>query len=485
MAGIPIPTINELNNLLDDKTYEVYEKGLTCTINQADSDMATGDCMVFKPHSVADMSAFVAIIRPGCASLKQGFLNREPYTTGVKELDSLLEEGAHRMIYQELIMKYLIWLGIKETGSYDIIKKIAKKKFKEPELAELKEKLLQGWINKVGTEEGFIETWTVVEQAAHYSFNASHSLSYAYDSLYGAYLKSHYPLEYYTVALNYYTGDMERTSRLSKEMAYYGLQLKPIQFRYSRSQYSPDRETNTIYKGVASVKNLNAQVAEELYELRDRKYEDFIDLLYDIKQHTTLKTNQLNILIRLDYFAEFGEINNLLRQVEVFLKLYNKTQISKEKYAGNEAIIGLFRRYAENETAKTLSGIDMHAALKEFCTLFKTKPRNLKDRLDDQGEYLGYITLKDSRYAGMGYVMDVNTKFAPRLKIYSLKNGTLVDCKIDRRTFNMNKLQAKDLITIKGQKYKPKVQRNAEGEFIQIPGTKELWLTKYDKVEYI
>ena len=75
------------------------------------------------------MSAFVAIIRPGCASLLQDFIDRKQYTTGVEELDNILIEGKHRMIYQELIMKYLIWLGIEETGSYDIIKKIAKKKW--------------------------------------------------------------------------------------------------------------------------------------------------------------------------------------------------------------------------------------------------------------------------------------------------------------------------------------------------------------------
>ena len=54
-------------------------------------------------------------------------------------------------------MKYLIWLGIPETGSYDIIKKIAKKKFKEKELSELKEKLQKGWMNVVGKEDGRME----------------------------------------------------------------------------------------------------------------------------------------------------------------------------------------------------------------------------------------------------------------------------------------------------------------------------------------
>ena len=233
LAGIPIPTIREIDNLFDDETFDIYKNGLTSTINQADSDFATGLVTTYCPKTVSEMSAFVAIIRPGCASLLQDFIDRKPYTTGVKELDDLLIEGNHRMIYQELIMKYLIWLGVPETGSYDIIKKIAKKKFKEAELAQLKAELLDGWKKRGGTEEGFIETWTVVEQAAKYSFNASHSLSYAYDSLYGAYLKSHYPLEYYTVALNYYGDDAVRTLKLTNELQHFGIRLKPIKFRYS------------------------------------------------------------------------------------------------------------------------------------------------------------------------------------------------------------------------------------------------------------
>ena len=64
LANIPIPTITELNNLLDDKTFEIYEKGLTCTINQADSLWATKLVQKYKPKSVAEMSAFVAVIRP-------------------------------------------------------------------------------------------------------------------------------------------------------------------------------------------------------------------------------------------------------------------------------------------------------------------------------------------------------------------------------------------------------------------------------------
>ena len=81
---------------------------------------------------------------------------------------------------------------------------ISKKKFKEEELNELREKLKAGWIKKIHKEDGFNETWTVVQDAARYSFNASHSLCVAIDSLYGAYLKSHYPLEYFSTVLSFY-----------------------------------------------------------------------------------------------------------------------------------------------------------------------------------------------------------------------------------------------------------------------------------------
>lgn len=126
LANIKIPTINELNELLDNKTFEIYEKGLTCTINQADSRFATDLIMKYKPKNVAEMSAFVAAIRPGFASLLDNFIERKPYTTGVEELDELLEDSYHYLMYQESIMKYLIWLGIAESESYDIIKKIAR-----------------------------------------------------------------------------------------------------------------------------------------------------------------------------------------------------------------------------------------------------------------------------------------------------------------------------------------------------------------------
>jgi DNA polymerase III alpha subunit len=482
LAGIPIPTIREIDDLFDEKTFDIYKNGLTCTINQADSDFATGLVKTYQPKSVSEMSAFVAIIRPGCASLLQDFINRKPYTTGVTELDELLVEGNHRMIYQELIMKYLIWLGIPETGSYDIIKKIAKKKFKDAELAELKGKLQKGWEDKVKRPDGFIETWTVVEQAAKYSFNASHSLSYAYDSLYGAYLKSHYPLEYYTVALNYYVGDSERTLKLTNELKHFGILLKSIKFRYSKSDYSISREDNSIYKGIQSIKNMNAAVADEIYALRNNKYKSFMELVYDLKEKTKINSRQMKILIELDFFSEFGDANLLLSQYELYDTLGDKVQLKKD----NLAKVGLteedVRPFAFTETEKMFK-INMREMLISIANGLRYHPRTLKERIAAQVENLGYVDIAEKQYAGMAAVLAVDTKYAPKLKLHSLKNGTIVECKVDKRTFSKNRLAEGDLVRIYSQTKKPKLRRTESGDYEPVPGVDELWLTKYMKID--
>lgn len=484
-ANIPIPTIREINKLFDDDTFKIYEDGLTCTINQADSDFATSVAKTYKPKSVSEMSAFVAIIRPGCASLLQDFINRKDYTTGVKELDEQLEEGSHRMIYQELIMRYLIWLGIPETGSYDIIKKIAKKKFKEKELADLKEELLKGWMKKVGTENGFHETWTVVEQAAHYSFNASHSLSYAYDSLYGAYLKSHYPLEYYTTALNYYVGDEVRTSKLTKELSHFGIKLRGIKFRHSSANYNFDKETGEIFKGIESIKYLNAQIADEIYELRNNNYKNFSELLADIKEKTTTDTRQLRILIELDFFDEFGETNKLLSIAELCDEIGGKSQIKREKADKLHIPYDLVAKYSNKVTEKTFLGVNTSGILSEYCEICNPGRRTLREKVKSQKEYLGYIDIADNRYSRMLVVMSIDTKYSPKLSAYSLKNGTMLDCKIDKKTYNKNKIKGGDIIMVESQTKKPKMKRIDDGTFQPVYGTSEIWITKYHMVENI
>lgn len=483
LANIEIPTINELNNLLDDKTFDVYQNGLTCSINQADSDYATGLVMRYKPKSLAEMSSFVAIIRPGCASLLDDFIERKPYTTGVKALDNILEDSEHRLIYQESIMKYLIWLGISEPQSYDVIKKIAKKKFKEPELKALKEQLLEGWHKQVGEEKGFEETWKVVEDAAKYSFNASHSLSYAYDSLYGAYLKSHYPLEYYTVALNYYSNDASRTGKLTSELKYYGITLEKPKFRYSKDEYFMDKEHNKIYKGTGAIKFLNKECSLYLYSLRENKYDTFTDLLAEITEakddnnKAYINSRQIDILIQAQYFQEFGHNKKLAQVYEQFKNLYGRKLISKDKFKELNIPEYALQCDGVTETEKQFKFENICDIIKLIERTIPDESFGIKEQVAFEMDVLGYISMTYDVDKRVCYVVDVDTKYTPRINLYCLNNGKSVLCKINKTTFKNNPLKKGQVI--KALKFEEKYKQVKVNDTWQKTNDKEWWLSAY------
>lgn len=451
LIGIDIPSTQELTNLLDEKTWKIYEDGLTCTINQADSNFATPLVMKYKPKSVAEMSAFVAAIRPGFASLLEGFINRKPYTTGVKELDDLLEDSYHYLMYQESIMKYLIWLGIPESETYTIIKKISKKKFKEKELKELKTKLRQGWNKVVGKEEGFEETWQVINDSASYSFNASHSLSYAYDSLYGAYLKSHYPLEYYTVALNQYKDDLSRTPRLINECKYFNIKIQTPKFGYSKAEYSFDKETRTIYKGVGSLKYLNEQKADFLYGLsQNKEYKTFTELLCDIKP---IGNRCILILIKLGYFSKFGSISKLLKVFELYKDKGNKKTMSKTKDIElYMAYKELAEKNATKETAKTLT-INYISFIKDIELTLEDTEDDIVQLIKDEIEYTGGFNAVPYKQ------MDKNACFISDLKVYNYNvvvtlfcfySGNVKTFKMDKKIYNQCPFTKEEVLYLYG-----------------------------------
>ena len=76
--GKEVPSFEELREMIkDDKsTWDIYEKGITCCVNQCEKESTTNKVKKYKPKSLAELSAFIAAIRPGFASLLNKFLSR-------------------------------------------------------------------------------------------------------------------------------------------------------------------------------------------------------------------------------------------------------------------------------------------------------------------------------------------------------------------------------------------------------------------------
>ena len=472
LLGKPMDDINTLVANCDDKVWDVYANGLTTTINQADSDYDKQILKKYKPRNLSELSAYVAAIRPGFASLLSNFVDRLPYTTGVKELDDILKDSFNYLMYQESIMKYLVWLGIEEKGTYDIIKKIAKKKFKEEELNALKTQLRAGWVKNVGREDGFNETWQVVEDAAHYSFNASHSLSVAIDSLYGAYLKAKFPSEYFTVALSLYSDDLDRTAKLIAEMPYFGLSLKPIKFRHSRAEYNMEKETNSIYKSLSSLKYMNKDVSEQLYSMKDQQFNSFVDLLSVFPGNS----RQREILIRLNYFSEFAGSLKLLKIAELYDKYYGKKIIKKGKC---DLPIDVVEKYAASQTEKQyrFEPEGMLNLLSELCDMIPDETLPVLAQIDAQKEYLGYIDLVDPTKPTKAVILDISTKYTPKLSLYRLYDGQTIVVKLKKRDYENSPVASGMIIDYRTTK-KPAWKKDGEN-WVQDYSREDIWLASY------
>ena len=325
--GIPIMDAHDLLDSIkdDQRVWNLFSNGITCTLNQVDSDNGMQQAKRYGIKSFEDGALIAAAIRPSFDAWRPKFLNHEKYSTGSKDLDKVLEQTQHYILFQENLMQYFDWLGITPAESIGLIKKISKKKIKPEDFKKLEERLRDNWIKQTGSIRMFNETWEMIQGCMAYGFASPHAAATSLDMCYGAYLKVNYPYEYMTVCLNNYSDDAERTAKLKKELDYFGIKLSNIKFGMSRAKYSYDKEKHLIVKGIGSIKYLNNTVSEELYALsQSRVYSHFIDLLQDITEKTSCNSRQLDILIKLDYFSEFGEANELLWKTDMFNRLYVK-----------------------------------------------------------------------------------------------------------------------------------------------------------------
>ena len=314
-------------------------------------------------------------------------------------------------------------------------------------------------------------------------------MSVGYDSLYGAYLKSHYPLEYYSVALNNYLGDEERTSRLTKELEYFDIKIESPKFRLSKAEYFPNRETNTIYKGVGSIKFLNNQVADELYELRDNKYNNFVELLKDIYDKTSINSRQLEILIKLDYFSELGKSQKLLKVVELYDKIASKKQFTKGKLPCGLSE-DMMRKYSNKETEKLFKEVDVDRLVSDLCMRIPDKDIPIQSKLQAELDYLGYCSTIIPFLSSHAFVLNVDTKHTPKITVYRIGTGETITYKVSKRIYKgltegevilifttENKIGYKKV----GETFDEKTGK-MKPIFEKDPDKIEPWITSYDTV---
>lgn len=353
-----------------------------------------------------DLLTFInALIRPCGKGVYDDATNGIVSKTGIKEIDDLLGSSMGYAIMQEPQMAF-----VQEFCGYDFLKAdklrkiIGKKLGTRDQLPIIKD----GWEKNAKVKYNLTDEESdkiinpflqCILDATRYSFSLVHSLSYSCISYECAYLRYHYPLQYLTACLNTWNGDDDKTAEATNYANAHKIKILAPKFRHAKAEYFYDVATNSIYKGTSSIKGLNAGYSDFLYSLKDNTYKTFTDLLYDI-QASGMPRDQIETLIKLDYFEEFGtckELATIFKQFQFFKKGEAKT-IAKSKIP-DEITMSIIKRNA-NETEKQFNLLNCHNILNEieqYIMAMNLGDVDIKTKIANQLEYMGYIGLKTNK----------------------------------------------------------------------------------------
>lgn len=377
----------------------------------------------FKPTSIFDMSLVTACIRPSGASYRDKLLNRIPNHNPSEIIDELLKNNLNYLVYQEDVIAFLQQIcGLTGSEADNIRRAIGRKQ--KDRLDAAMPSILEGYCSKspkerAESEKEAKEFIQIIDDASSYMFGYNHSIAYCLLGYLCAYYRYYYHIEFITSFLNNAANedDIRNGTTYANRV---GIKITMPKWGLSKSEYFFDRERGIIAKGLTSIKYMSPSIAEELYQLaKSKTYTRFVDILFDIDQKTTLNTRQLDILIKLDFFSDFGNQRELLRITDMFYTIFKKGQakkIAKDKVDGTP-LEDIVTKYAVGITksggvAKSYTLLDVTSILHESEDAVKAIHMNdLSDLLKvrnfvDVMGYVGYVSGKDEDRRKL-YVLEV------------------------------------------------------------------------------
>ena len=494
--GLKHHTVNELMELVknDQAVWDIYANGYTMGVNQVEKASTTRKSMKYKPRNVSELSAFIAAIRPAFKSMYSKLENREDFSYGIPAFDKILqteELPQSFILYQEQTMNTLNYAGFPIDECYGIIKAIAKK---HPEKVKpLKERFITGFKDKIMQDDGIpadkaeedsARVWQIISDSCGYGFNSAHAYCMALDSLYNAYLKAHYPYEFYEVLLQTYSdkGKKDKVAELKQEMSKaFGIKEGEYKFGLDNRKFKSDPDNQTIYPSLLSIKGLSQGCANDLYAMGQKKYENFYELWKDMKKKKNLNSGKVNTLIEIGYFDDFGTIGKIKRFIDILDQLYDRSQFSKSNPPVE--FLPIIRKYSE-ETDKQYRKFDYDAALTEIWENLEDIDIPFNERLKYELQNIGYVkTLVPDMSPDYAFVQEYECKYKnPKLTLYRLADGSTEIVKVRRKKYDEAPINVGDIIKTIECSEEGRWSKDNNGDWQQDNSDKESILKKWSFV---
>ena len=342
----------------DQKTLDLYNTGKLSGVFQCENQGMQQAMMEVGADTFADVMAVLALYRPGPMENIPTYSNRKKGLQKVDYFHNSLEEFVEPylkktygiLVYQEQIMQVLQSLaGFSSTEGYMMIKAVGKKK---PELMPpIEAKFIKGAMEKGVPKSVASEYWhDILMPFADYGFNASHACGYGYVSFQTAYLKAHYPEEFFCALLNSINvrKDFDKMAIVESDLANFDIKLRENDINLSDVGYNVIKKKD-LQKGIEQseiapslmCKGVGKKPAEEI--AKHKPYSDLRDL--------ALKTNSkivnsgaISSLQDNDYLDSILSQKQSRMKTEDLISEFNeyRTAIKKTKKKGIDPSEGIF-----------------------------------------------------------------------------------------------------------------------------------------------
>ena len=403
------------------------------------------------------MSMANGAIRPAGESYRTELSQGIYRDNGHPVLNEFLAPTLGYLVYQEQIIEFLHKFCGFTMGEADIVRRHFSKKtgtekdipiikdggYLEDEHGNKSEHYIKGFIKTMKDDYGVDEEESeklivnflqVIIDASDYLFSKNHADPYSFLGFACGYIRHYYPLETITSALNIYSSDKEKSLSIKEYAIAKGYSIEPIKFRKSRAEYGFDKKNGIIYQGIASIKFCNGIIADELYELRNNKYDSFVELLVDIKAKTSVNTRQLEILTGLNFFSEFGKNKYLLEVIKVCDKFMTCKQIKKSKLEELGITEFLAKKHSNKETAALFKEIDNIGLIKDLCKHIENKDMGIIEMVKFEKEHLEMVVYTNPKVSDNYYIIVDYKTYKDATKPYfvarNIKTGEEVHSRI-------------------------------------------------------
>jgi DNA polymerase-3 subunit alpha len=315
----------------DDPTVwkHVYQEGRFVGVFQFTASGARKFCMQAKPNTIDELAAITAIYRPGPlkANVHNMYVDAGKNIEGIKYDHPLIEKvlGVTRgfIAFQEQFMSLAVELGGFSPGESDQMRKTLVKKSldtldkKSGEKVMLREKFVKGAKEIHGISEDITNAlFDKIEFFSLYGFNKSHSVSYAIDSYYAAWLHTHYEKDWLATILQSASSNPKELSKVISEVKALGYSFSKHDVNYSGKQWDFSDEANAFVPPLGSVKGIGNAAVEEI--MVNRPYKDLKGMLYDDAgewRHSKVNKTVLSALCQIEGLEsledfQYGRIAN-------------------------------------------------------------------------------------------------------------------------------------------------------------------------------